>query len=68
MCVFSGDRRNAFGVLVGKPKGKNPVPKSRWEDNIVIDLKVICGQCFDVAYGRDRWPACVNKVPNLRLP
>ena len=31
-------------VLMGKPKGKNLVgiPKSRWEENIAIDLKVIC--------------------------
>ena len=39
-----------------------------WEDNIAIDLKVICGQCVDVAYDRDRWPASVNTVPNLLLP
>jgi len=54
---------------VGKPKGKNLVgiPRNRWEDNIAIDLKVICGQCVDVAYDRYRWSASVNTVPNLLL-
>jgi hypothetical protein len=29
-----------YGVLVGKPEGKRPLgrPRSRWEDNIRMDL------------------------------
>jgi hypothetical protein len=36
-----GDRRGAYRVLVGKPKGKRPLgrPRHRWEDNIRISLQ-----------------------------
>jgi hypothetical protein len=35
------DMRNAYKVLVGKPEGKRPLggPRSRWEDNIRLDLR-----------------------------
>jgi hypothetical protein len=31
-----GEMRNAYRILVGKPKGKRPLgrPRCRWEDNI----------------------------------
>jgi hypothetical protein len=31
-----GEKRNAYGVLVGKPDGKRPLgrPRCNWEDNI----------------------------------
>jgi hypothetical protein len=37
-----GDRRLAYKVLVGKPKGKRPLgrPKLWWEDTIKMDLQV----------------------------
>jgi len=33
--------RGVYRVLVGKPEGKRPLgrPRSRWEDNIKIDLQ-----------------------------
>jgi hypothetical protein len=36
-----GETINAYRILVGKPKGKRPLrrPKSRWVDNIKIDLR-----------------------------
>ena len=36
-----GERRGAYGVLVGKPQGKGPLggPRRRWEDNIKMDLR-----------------------------
>jgi hypothetical protein len=36
-------RRDACGVLVGKPDGKRQHgrPRQRWEDNIKIDLQEI---------------------------
>jgi hypothetical protein len=36
-----GGKRNAYRILVGKPEGKIPLgrPRSRWVDNIKIDLR-----------------------------
>jgi hypothetical protein len=36
-----GEKRNAYGILVGKPKGKRPLGRSRhrWVDNIKMNLK-----------------------------
>jgi hypothetical protein len=38
-----GEKRNAVGVLVGKPEGKRPLgrPRCRWVDNIKLDLREI---------------------------
>jgi hypothetical protein len=35
-----GERRVLYRVLVEKPEGKRPLgrPRSRWEDNIKMDL------------------------------
>jgi len=40
--VRMGERRGAYGVLVGKPEGKRPLgrPRHRWEDNIKMDLRI----------------------------
>jgi len=57
----------------GKPEGKRPLgrPRSRWEDNIRMDLrKVACG-CVDwmeLAQDRDRWSALVSAAMNLWVP
>jgi hypothetical protein len=39
--VRMGDRRNACKILVGKPEGKRPLGRrrSRWEENIKMDLR-----------------------------
>jgi hypothetical protein len=36
-----GAKRNAYGILVGKPEGKRPLgrPRRRWVDNINMDLR-----------------------------
>jgi hypothetical protein len=47
-----GERRGAYRVLVGKPEGRRPLgrPRSRWEDNIKMDLR-------DVG-----WGACTGSI------
>jgi hypothetical protein len=36
-----GERRGAYGALVGKPEGGRPLgrPRHRWDDNIEMDLR-----------------------------
>jgi hypothetical protein len=36
-------KRGAYGILVGKPEGQKPLvrPRSRWEDNIQMDLQEV---------------------------
>jgi hypothetical protein len=36
-----GEKRNAYRILVGKPKEKRPHgrPRRRWVDNIKMDLR-----------------------------
>ena len=38
-----GDSRDAYRVLVGKPKERRPFERSRrrWEDNIKMDLREV---------------------------
>ena len=53
-----------------KPEGKRPLerPRSRWDDNIKIDLQEVgCGRMdwIELAQDKDRWWALVNAVMNL---
>jgi hypothetical protein len=38
-----GEKRNAYGILEGKPEGKSPPgrPWRRWEDNIKMYLRQV---------------------------
>jgi hypothetical protein len=38
-----GEKRNAYRILAGEPKGKSPLgrPRWRWVDNIKMDLREI---------------------------
>jgi hypothetical protein len=54
-----GERNGVYRVLVGKPEGKRPHgrPKSRWQDNIKMDLQQVgCGgmDWIELAQDRDR--------------
>jgi hypothetical protein len=65
--------RDVYRVVVGKPEGKSPLgrPRSRWENNIKMDLQEVGGSCGDwmeLAQDRDRWRALVCTVRNLRVP
>jgi hypothetical protein len=58
---------------VGNPEGKRPLgrPRRRWEDNNIIDLRVIEWDDMDwieLAQDRDQWGALVNTVMNLHVP
>jgi hypothetical protein len=65
-----GESRGVYRGLVRKPEGKRPLGKarSRWEDNIKIDLQEMgCGgmNWFGLVQDRDRCRALVNAVMNL---
>jgi hypothetical protein len=62
-----------YMVLVGKPEGKRPLrrPRSRWDDNVRMDLQEVgCGieDWIELAQDRDGWRALVSAVENIRLP
>jgi len=69
----TGERKDVYRVLVGKPEGKRPLGRHRrgWEDNIKTDLKEMGWEGMDgidLAQDRGRWRALVNAVLNLRVP
>jgi hypothetical protein len=69
----TGEKRNAYRLLVGKPEGKRPLgrPKRRWVDNTGMDLGEVGWGDVDwigLAQDRNRWRALVNSVLNLRVP
>ena len=68
-----GEKRGIYRILVGKTEGRRPLGtlKLRCEDNIKMNLKELgCGgvDWIELVPNRDRWPALVNAVKNLRFP
>jgi hypothetical protein len=68
-----GEKSGVYRALVEKPEGKRPLgrARSRWEDNIKMDLQEV--RCvgmdwIDMAQDRDSWRALVSAVMNLRVP
>jgi hypothetical protein len=63
---------NAYGILVGKPKGKKPLgrPRRWWDDNIRMNLREIGwgGMDWIDLADRERWRALVNTVMDLQVP
>ena len=69
----TGERRDVYRDLVGKPEGMRPTgtPRRRWEDNIKMDLQEVGCRVMDwtdLAQDWERWWALVKAVMNLRVP
>jgi hypothetical protein len=69
----TGEKRNGYRLLVGKPEGKRPLgrPRRRWVDNIRMDLGEMGWDDVDwigLAKDRNRWRAVVNSVLKLQVP
>jgi hypothetical protein len=69
----TGEKMNAYRILVGNPEEKRPLgrPRRRWVDNIKLDLREIGWDgmdWIDLAQDRDQWRALVNAVMNFRVP
>jgi hypothetical protein len=67
-----GEGRNMYRILVGKPKGKRPLGRSRHrlEDGIKMDLREVDWggvEWIHLAQDRDHWQALVNAVMNLHV-
>jgi hypothetical protein len=72
-CSTNGEKRNAYGLLVGKSEGEIPLgrPRHRWVDNIKMYLLEIGSGGVDrigMAQDGDKWRALVNVVMKLRVP
>jgi hypothetical protein len=69
----TGEKRNAYRILVGKTEGQSPLgrPRCRWLDIIKMDIKGIGWggmDWIDLAQDMDHWSALVNTVMILRVP
>jgi hypothetical protein len=63
------EKRNVYGLFVGKPEGKRP--RRRWVDKVRVDLREIGWDgvdWIDMDQNRDHWRALVNTVLNLGVP
>jgi hypothetical protein len=68
----TNEKKNAYRMLVGTPEGRRPLvrPRSRWVDNIKMDLRGIGWvdmDWMDLAQNREQWSSLVNNVANLQF-
>jgi hypothetical protein len=65
-----GEERKVYKFLVGKPEGKRPLGRRRWDDGIRIDLREMGWENVEwvqLAQERGRWQAIVNAMMNLGI-
>jgi hypothetical protein len=72
-CSTNGPEKNAYRIMVEKPKGKRPLERPRriWLDNIKMDVIEIGWSGMDwtdLAQDKDQWSTLVNMVMNLQIP
>jgi hypothetical protein len=65
-----GEMRNAYSILVGKPKGYRPLgrPRCRCQGNIRMDIREIRWEVVDMmhlAQDRGQWQDLVNAVMKI---
>jgi hypothetical protein len=68
-----GKERGVHGVLVGRPKGKRPVgrPRYNWEENIKMDCRemgIDGANWIQLPQDGSQWQAFVSTVMNLWVP
>ena len=66
------EKRGACKVLVLIPEGKRPLgrPRSRWEENIKMDIEETGWEGVDwndFTQDRDKWRGVMNAVMNIRV-
>jgi hypothetical protein len=62
-----GEKRNAYGILVGKPEEKRPlgIPRLTWVLRVTGWGSM---DWIDLAQDRDQWRILVSTVMNRRVP
>jgi hypothetical protein len=64
--------KSTYRILKVKSEGKRPLgkPRSRWDDNIKMDLREIGWEVdwIHLAEDKDQWWTLVNTIMNFRVP
>jgi hypothetical protein len=71
--LINGGGERCFRVLAGMSEGRRPLgrPRSRWDDNIKMDLReigIVGADWIRLAQNRVQWLAFVSTIMNLRVP
>jgi hypothetical protein len=68
----TGEKRNAYRLLVGKPEGKRPLgrPRHRWVDikMDLLEIGLVSVGWIGLDQDRNKWRALVNEASNLQVP
>jgi hypothetical protein len=72
-CGTHGEGRGVYKVLVVRSEGMRPLgrPRSRWEDNIKMDLRetgIDGAKWIRLTQNRVQWRAFVSMAVNLWVP